>query len=78
MTDSRASDYIHEFGNSSWELDALSPDQLNSLINDQIDDIYDSEIWEESLENEKISQDRIKQIANNYNEICAYLDGEEE
>ena len=78
MTDSRASDYIHEFGNSSWELDALSPDQLNSLITDQIDEIYDKETWAESLENEKISQDRLRQIAANYHEICEFLDGDDE
>ena len=36
FTDSRSSDYSYKFGNSSWELDALTPDQLNSLINTQI------------------------------------------
>lgn len=75
MTDSRASDYIHEFGNSSWELDALTPDQLNSLINTQIDNIYDHDVWDQSVQNEKMSQDRIKQIAYNYDEICEFLDG---
>lgn len=78
MTDSRASDYIHEFGDSSWELDALTPDQLNSLITDQIDDIYCMDTWEESLEKEQISRDRLSQIAANYHEICEFLDGDDE
>jgi len=77
MTDSRASDYIHEFGSSSWELDALTPDQLNSLIDDQIDTIYDHEVWQESKRNEEKSEKRIRQIARNYDEICEFLDGDD-
>lgn len=77
MTDSRASDYIHEFGSSSWELDALTPEQLNSLIDDQIDTIYDHEVWEESKRNEEKSEKRIRQIARNYDEICEFLDGDD-
>ncbi len=77
MTDSRASDYIHEFGSSSWELDALTPDQLNSLIDEQIDTIYDHEVWQESKRIEDINETRIIQIASNYDEICEFLDGDD-
>ena len=77
MTDSRASDYIHEFGNSSWELDALTPDQLNNLIEREIDNIYDKEVWAESKIKEKNNQDRIREIARNYDEIIEFLAEEE-
>lgn len=77
FTDSRSTGYLEEFGNSSWELDALTPDQLNELIEDEIDTIYDKELWQESKDNEKNNQDRIRQIARNYDEICGFLDGEE-
>jgi len=37
VTDSRASGYIAEFGNESWELDALEPDVLDNLISNAIE-----------------------------------------
>lgn len=36
ITDSRAADYIREHGRQSWELDALPPQVLNTLIEDHI------------------------------------------
>ena len=36
ITDSRAAGYIAEFGQNSWELDALPPDVLSTLITDRI------------------------------------------
>lgn len=32
MTDSRAKDYVEKFGQSSWELDAVKPDALATLV----------------------------------------------
>lgn len=40
-TDSRAAGYIDEFGNESWELDALEPQTLVDLIGDEIEALID-------------------------------------
>ncbi len=77
LTDSRASEYIHDFGHSSWELDALTPDQLNSLINVQIEDIYDQDVWQESKETEADNKKKIMKISDNYRKILRFLDDEE-
>ena len=77
MTDSRSSDYIHDFGSSSWELDALTPDQLNGLIEENVRDIYDHEVWAKSVEKEEINQERISNIARNYEEIIEFLEGDD-
>jgi hypothetical protein len=45
-TDSRFNDYRKKYGNSSWELDALSPTYLNDLVENYIDMDIDSERWE--------------------------------
>ena len=37
MTDSRAGDYVAKYGRESWELDALDPEVLNTLIADEVD-----------------------------------------
>jgi hypothetical protein len=55
MTDSRAKDYIKEHGRSSWELDALEPQVLVSLLQEEVDYVIDDEygsrdIWNRSHE----------------------------
>jgi len=45
--DPRANDYISEFGNECWELDALPPDVLQDLVRKAIEDNLDSELWNE-------------------------------
>lgn len=36
ITDSRASKYIDEYGNESWELDALEPQVITDLITNEV------------------------------------------
>lgn len=45
-TDSRFLEYAAEFGEESWELDALPPDYLNDLLTDQIDGCIDTTEWD--------------------------------
>jgi hypothetical protein len=46
MTDSRASDYVAMYGDSSWELDALDPRTMRELIQDTIDEYKDPDKWQ--------------------------------
>lgn len=41
LTDSRADSYIQRFGRSSWELDAIEPRQLASLVTNAITTLMD-------------------------------------
>ena len=45
LTDSRATGYIQEFGNDSWELDALEPRVIAGLIREHALRLLDSELW---------------------------------
>lgn len=47
ITDSRANKYIKQFGNNSWELDALEPSVLEQLIDDTIANLKDESLWKE-------------------------------
>jgi len=53
-TDSRFEAFIAEYGYESWELDALEPDVLIALINDNVEPLIDREIMDavEALEEE--------------------------
>jgi len=47
ITDSRAKGYIQQFGEDSWELDALDPSHLSKLAEDEITSLIDYDNWEE-------------------------------
>ena len=49
-TDSRYADYNEEYGNESWELDALNPDTLSALIAREMDTLIDRDLWNEAEE----------------------------
>lgn len=49
LTDSRAESYIQEYGDESWELDALDPIYLRDLIRDAVGKIRDPVRWDQAL-----------------------------
>lgn len=50
VTDSRFKSYMKEYGSKSWELDALTPQYLNDLVERNIEQNIDDEKWKESQE----------------------------
>lgn len=50
ITDSRAKVYIEQYGESSWELDALEPATLTGLIHDAVVKLRDDTIYEADVE----------------------------
>jgi hypothetical protein len=77
ITDTRARDYIIKFGGSSWELDALEPDVLNTIIRENILAVRDERLWEEAVEEENHHKETLSRIAENYDEIEQFLDDSE-
>jgi hypothetical protein len=51
--DPRAPEYIRQFGYECWELDALEPAVVKSLIDEAIGAEFDSDAWNAGLEREK-------------------------
>jgi hypothetical protein len=45
ITDSRAVSYMAEYGEESWELDALEPAVLSDLVRDFVESVRDEEAW---------------------------------
>lgn len=75
ITDSRAKAYILEYGNDSWELDALEPSILVDLIRNQITDIIEPVKWAEKTKQIDERKAVLDAIANNYEEIRDALNG---
>ncbi len=62
VTDPRAKAYISQYGNTSWEVDALNPKILNNLVKEKIDDLIDSELFEEKLRQEEEDKKELEEL----------------
>lgn len=62
LTDSRAREFIQKFGNESWEVDALTPDTLEDLIESELAPLTDQELVDAILEEEEKQKARIRKV----------------
>lgn len=62
VTDSRAAKYIEKHGEHSWEVDALDPNVLVQLIEDEIDKYLDREKMEAVKEREQEQVGRVREL----------------
>ena len=65
-TDSRYQAYAEEFGESSWELDAVEPRTLADLVREEIEDLIDKDQWDEVMQDEKRMRDELESFADEY------------
>jgi hypothetical protein len=73
LTDSRCAGYITEFGNSSWELDALEPRVISDLIKENLNDLIDRSVWNKREKEIKKGRQTLQTISNNYTKIKKFL-----
>lgn len=73
LTDSRAMDYIDKFGNASWELDALNPTKLVSLVQEGIDSILDKQAWKARDKEEKSGRDLLTKCSEQWETVVESL-----
>lgn len=73
MSDSRATDYIDRFGDESWELDALNPTKLVSLVQEGVDSILNKKIWKARDKEENTGKDQLQSVADQWEDVVARL-----
>jgi hypothetical protein len=66
ITDSRAQDYIKKFGEASWELDALDPEEIQRLIVENIKFHLDEKKFNKSLSKENRECKKILKFIEGY------------
>lgn len=52
ITDPRAKWYIEEYGNKSWEVDALNPKVLHKLVEKNVEGLIDMDVFQEKIDQE--------------------------
>jgi hypothetical protein len=63
--DSRAADYIAKYGEYSWELDALDPTTLASIVENAIKQLVDLEKWRAAEKAQQAAQDKLQDVIDN-------------
>lgn len=59
LTDSRAAAYVRKFGTSSWEVDALPPNELAKLIRRSFSSVVDMGLMDAVKEREELDKTRL-------------------
>lgn len=72
-SDSRAKKYIDQYGDSSWELDALEPKMMADLIESNIHAVRDDEVWEETTDREFEIKRKLHAAADDWDAISEDL-----
>jgi hypothetical protein len=60
LSDCRAIKYIAKFGESSWELDALEPSVIGSLITHNVAQVRDDNLWAAAQEKQKTMKNQLR------------------
>jgi hypothetical protein len=77
-TDSRFAAYQEQFGDESWELDALDPNTLLALIQDAIDAIKDQDAFEERAALEASQRRILTAASERWEDVAEFLGDNEE
>jgi hypothetical protein len=74
ITDSRCAGYIREYGEDSWELDALEPAAIAELIRGEIRGLLEPDRWAATGAAQEEGRRRLALIAENFDEVVNNLD----
>jgi hypothetical protein len=73
IADSRADAYIAEFGNESWELDALEPSVLADLVRGAIDGVIDSGKMDEADDKQARHRKTLALVASKFESVEKFV-----
>lgn len=66
LTDTRSAAYIEKYGEHSWEVDALPPNELNSIITQAFENVVDMDKMDEIIEKENEDKSRLRDIVKGF------------
>lgn len=65
-TDTRFAAYEREYGDTSWELDAVEPATLGDLVRDIVSEYRDEDLWQDAVDRELDMRTDMINFANTY------------
>jgi hypothetical protein len=73
LTDSRVRGYLDTYGDESWELDALEPTVIVSLLETAIRGHRDPALWNDMLEREKEERRALTAASAHWEDVVSYM-----
>lgn len=73
MTDSRSTGYVERFGEECWELDALSPQIIDGVIDAAVRSLVDMRAFVKSQDHERVQRATLETAADRWDEVAEYL-----
>ena len=73
LTDSRYVGYFQQYGDKSWELDALDPRVIQTLIGDAVREYRDADAWTAMSDRENDDRERLHDVQTRWPQIVAFL-----
>lgn len=74
VTDSRFQSYAAEYGDESWELDALDPPTLSRLIRQNVLEVRDKSLYKEMEQRETTERGLLEACSTRWDEVIDLLD----
>jgi len=62
ITDPRAGKYIAKHGNTSWEVDALTPEVLHQLVQESVEALIDTDKFEKMRKQEEKDKEKLRKL----------------
>lgn len=75
VTDPRAKNYMAEFGDESWELDALEPAAIATLIRNELDTLIEADAWADESEKEADARGTLTKISERFDDVKQFVEG---
>lgn len=72
-SDARAQEYIAQYGESSWELDALEPTVIGQLIRDEVNTLRDTRAWEIAGQEERDNKADLALVSNRWDDVRDFV-----
>lgn len=73
LTDSRSQPYIDKYGEESWELDALDPDVLSSLIRDEAAKHTNEDKQQARIDEQEEGKELLTEVSVRWEEVVDFL-----
>jgi hypothetical protein len=73
LGDARAKEYVAKHGHDSWELDALDPEVIEDLIETEILNHRNEDLWTEATEVEDSHKEDLKLAVDNWDDLVVFL-----
>ena len=74
LTDSRSQDYITNYGEDSWELDALEPSVIVQLIEEEIESLREDGPWLNKQREETSFKRELKKVSTKWKDVMKFLE----